>query len=351
MILHWDAPGLGPGRLVQPLFKVSANVIHLYKPCQVFACVYHEQTMYNIKEAAARAGVTVPVLRAWERRYGIVNPGRTASGYRQFVDDDLLRIRAMRELVESGWSPSAAAESILAGNTPRKTAAADPEPTRVDGRAEARTALADRVAADFGQRMVAAARSLEPESLAAVLDDLFSRGSFERVAEDLLFPALEGLGDAWASGAITVASEHLASNAVLRRLALALEAAGTANGHGRAIVVGLPPGGRHELGALAFAVAARRAGLPVVYLGPDLPVVDWISAATGAVGAVIGVVTATDRKSALEVARRLRAAYPNLVIGLGGRATPPAVDYLRLPDRLQESVAALKAAIVESAAS
>ena len=61
-------------------------------------------------------------------------------------------------------------------------------------------------------------------------------------------------------------------------------------GCGSGVLVGLPPGARHELGALAFAVAARRAGLPTLYLGPDLPVADWVAPARriGPMAAVIG---------------------------------------------------------------
>ena len=40
--------------------------------------------MYTIKQAAARSGVPVPLLRAWERRYGVVSPSRTPSGYRLY---------------------------------------------------------------------------------------------------------------------------------------------------------------------------------------------------------------------------------------------------------------------------
>ena len=44
--------------------------------------------MYTIKEAAARSGVGAPLIRAWERRYGVVNPTRTRAGYRLYDDDD-----------------------------------------------------------------------------------------------------------------------------------------------------------------------------------------------------------------------------------------------------------------------
>ena len=55
--------------------------------------------MYTISEAAERAGVSVDLMRAWERRYGVVTPGRTAAGYRLYDVATINRIRAMRHLV------------------------------------------------------------------------------------------------------------------------------------------------------------------------------------------------------------------------------------------------------------
>jgi len=299
--------------------------------------------MYNIKQAAARAGVSVPVLRAWERRYGIVRPERSASGYRRFEDEDVARVRTMRGLVDAGWSPSAAAAAIVDGRVPVDAVAQ--APNAPEGAHDAAAAERDADARDLADRLVSAAARLDAPAVDAVLDDLFSRGSFERVADGLLFPALEHLGDAWAAGVVTVAGEHLASNAVLRRLGLALDAAGSP-GAGRArVLVGLPPGARHELGALAFAVAARRAGLPVAYLGPDLPVDDWITAADGAAAAVVGVVTGRERRAAIEVVRGLREAHPDLVVAFGGAGAPDEPGVLRLAAPLPLSVAALAEAV------
>jgi DNA-binding transcriptional MerR regulator/methylmalonyl-CoA mutase cobalamin-binding subunit len=345
------------------LFKVEAKSSYMFSPCQVFVARYYVQAMYNIKQAAARAGVSVPVLRAWERRYGIVRPGRSASGYRQFDDDTVARIRTMRGLVDAGWSPSAAAAAILDGRvavteSPSFEAAAPGARSRaltgdanrpggegvVDG---SDRADADRTAdaRDLADRLVAAATALDARAVDAVLDELFSRGSFEQVADALLFPALQRLGDAWAAGVVSVAGEHLASNAVLRRLGLALDAAGSRTGGRGRVIIGLPPGAHHELGALAFAVAARRAGLPVSYLGPDLPVDDWITAADGAAAAVVGVVTGRERRAAMNVAHGLRHAHPDLIIAVGGARAPDEPGVLRLPASLPASVEALAAAI------
>ena len=76
---------------------------------------YGGQTMYTIKQAAARSGLTVPTVRVWERRYGVVHPERTPSGYRLYDDAAIARLIAMRHLVEvQGIRPSQAADQVLA---------------------------------------------------------------------------------------------------------------------------------------------------------------------------------------------------------------------------------------------
>jgi len=77
--------------------------------------MYPRRTMYTIKETAARTGIPVALLRAWERRYGVVEPSRTGGGYRLYDDASIDRLRTMRRLVDDGWSPSVAAAAILRG--------------------------------------------------------------------------------------------------------------------------------------------------------------------------------------------------------------------------------------------
>ena len=167
------------------------TVADVSNTCQASVSVYHAQTMYNIKQAAARAGVSVPVLRAWERRYGIVNPARSTGGYRQFDDNSIARVRTMRALVDEGWSPSGAAAAILDGSVPVQlqsaSSAGEVVSEAVAGGAVRGTGPAEAVA--MTERFLGAARALDPDAITAVLDDIFARGSFERIATDLLFPA------------------------------------------------------------------------------------------------------------------------------------------------------------------
>ncbi len=264
--------------------------------------------MYTIKQASARSGVSIPLLRAWERRYGVVHPERTAAGYRLYDEDAIAVFSTMRRLVGSGWTPSEAARAIRDGSVPADVA--EPVPAAYAGGSDASP----------GSRLVDAAAEMSTTAVESALDEIFSRGSYEAIVDGLLMPALTALGDAWQAGAVDVAGEHLASAAAMRRLTSAYNAAGSPAGRG--VVVGTPPGSRHELGAMAFSVALRRQGVPVTYLGADVPVTSWVDAArnTSATAVVIGVATSADAAPAAAVVRALRAAMPTLTIALGGRA-------------------------------
>jgi DNA-binding transcriptional MerR regulator/methylmalonyl-CoA mutase cobalamin-binding subunit len=295
--------------------------------------------MYTIKEASARTGVGAPLIRAWERRYGVVHPTRTPAGYRLYDEDTLRVLVAMRSLVTSGWTASEAARAITAG----EVAIEDLAPPDVAGQP-----IAPSAAAAYRTRLiesfVAAAVAASPTDTEAALDDMLAAGSFETVADDVLMAATAALGDAWAAGRLSVGGEHAASAAVARRLAAIYQAAAVAARV--SVVVGLPPGSRHEIGALAFATALRRQGVGVLYLGQDVTIDGWLDAMTRTRAriAVIGIVTAADRAAGLEVAEALRDRGVR-VIAVGGRASTAdgwAGDgILVLPERVVDAATAV----------
>jgi acyl-CoA hydrolase len=69
---------------------------------------------FRINRVAETTGIPEATLRAWERRYHVPKPSRTASGYRLYSQDDVAQVRKMRELCEAGISPADAAKEILA---------------------------------------------------------------------------------------------------------------------------------------------------------------------------------------------------------------------------------------------
>lgn len=253
--------------------------------------------MYTIKRAAERVGVSESTLRAWERRYGVGTSHRTEAGYRLYDERAVRALSAMSSLIEAGWSASNAAAEVL-----RRTAVS-----------------VDESAPSFDRALVQGAEEFDLATLTAVLDHRFNNASFESVVDGWLLPSLREVGLGWESGSISVAGEHLVSGCVVRRLATAYDAAGDGP-VGPRIVIGLPPGARHDLGLMSFATAARRAGLSTSYLGADVPVADWVTAvaAKSAVCAVLAAPMESDVAALAETVAALEAAHPDVLIAVGG---------------------------------
>ena len=278
--------------------------------------------MYTIKRAAELTGISVATLRAWERRYAVVNPMRSDGGYRLYGPEDVRALAIMNSLVNEGWSAREAAAETLRRLSGRD-AGGRQEPEARNGHrpraAPLRTENGGRYQSEDAEAFVRAAERLDSASATAVLDARFSLGTFEHVVDDWLMPTLKLVGEAWAHGRLTVAGEHLVSYAVQRRLAAAYEAA-SGRVDGPTLLIGLPPGARHELGLLAFAVAARRAGFATVYVGADLPAEDWVRAieTRHAAGMVMAVPRDIDIVAAREIVETVGRTHPEVIIGLGG---------------------------------
>jgi methanogenic corrinoid protein MtbC1 len=187
--------------------------------------------------------------------------------------------------------------------------------------------------------LVAAAIDLDSLAASRLLDEHFATSSFEHAIDAWLLPELERLGAAWANGDVTVAGEHIVAAAVQRRLSAAFDAAAMDSERFPLLLTGLPAGCHHELGILAYATAARRRGMAVLHLGPDLPARDWFVAVQRHQpdAVVIAVPTAADIQPAAGLLKGLAAHQ--VLIAVGGWYQDDAVAAANLSD--SESVVAL----------
>lgn len=291
---------------------------------------------FTVKQVAGLTGVPAATLRAWERRYAVVEPERTASRYRLYGDHEVARLTRMAELVAAGTPASLAAEEVVRA-IPMPSAERGDSPT-----ARPLPSGADQPGGPGTDLLVAAARTFDAALLDRVLDEAFARGSFESVVEGWLMPALGDLGTAWAEGRVDVAGEHFVSAAVQRRLAHWFEAAGVAAG-APVVLVGMPAGSFHQLAAIAFATFLRRNGMDVRYLGADVPEEGWSRAVDQLrpAAVVVGVPTLADVDSAAAAVRALDGRVATLVGGAGAETVAEAVDAVALPARLADAVGAV----------
>lgn len=157
---------------------------------------------YRIRNVSQLCGVSTATLRAWERRYGVPSPARTASAYRLYSEADVALIKTMRDLVNDGMAAAEAARKVLATSGPTSSAA----PDDVDPFA----AAADRI--------VEATIRFDPDGLELEVNRALSLGPAVTIFDRTLGPALRRIGDLWHRGTVTVAQEHLASQVMMGTL-------------------------------------------------------------------------------------------------------------------------------------
>jgi DNA-binding transcriptional MerR regulator len=257
----------------------------------------------RIGELSRRVGVSPELLRAWETRYGLVHPERTAGGLRLFSTDDERRVRLMRQHIADGLSAAEAATLAKQHNDP--STAHD-----TDSLAEIRAALES------------GSQALNEASVQAAFDRLLETFPLEVGLSDVILPFLHQLGERWASGQTSVPQEHFTSNVIAGRLrALTL---GWGSGVGPLAVLACPPGELHELGLLCFGIALREHGWRISYFGADTPLKD-LAGAVGGLSPAIVVLAASKRERFLDASSEILALASTTRVAIAGAGASPTL--------------------------
>jgi DNA-binding transcriptional MerR regulator len=260
----------------------------------------------RIGQLAKRTGVSPELLRAWEQRYGLLQPTRTPGGFRLYSTGDEARVQRMQSLVSGGLAAAQAAHLILSGAEPAPNTAS-PSATTLEDAAGNLTASLDR---------------LDEQAANAALDRLFSAYTVETVLQEVILPYLHRLGERWEAGEVSVAQEHFASNLLRGRL-LGL-AQGWGQGQGPLAILACVPGEHHELGLLVFGVALRRRGWRITYLGTDSPIGAVADIARSLAPAVV-VLLSINPDNFLDHAREIKELATQVQVMIAGTGATPEV--------------------------
>ncbi|TAK21114.1 MAG: MerR family transcriptional regulator [Myxococcaceae bacterium] len=158
---------------------------------------------YRINVVAELTGVPAATLRAWERRYGIPTPARTASSYRLYSDVDVVELKRLRDLCSSGMAIAEAAQLVRVDRESRSPSTPPPAGELANATTMALDAL------------LAAVRDFDPERIQQEVSRALFVGSAQEVFERVFAPALRQIGELWHQGQLSVAQEHLASENIL----------------------------------------------------------------------------------------------------------------------------------------
>lgn len=256
-----------------------------------------------IGELSRRVGVSPDLLRKWERRYGVLRPGRTIGNRRVYSRVDEARIRLMVDHVRRGVSAAQAAELATAA----RFSVAPGSGRRTE------PVLANRVCAE----LLAALERFDETAADQALEKLQARAAAPVLVRDVFLPLLRAIGDRWAAARLSVAQEHFATTFVHARL-LGL-ARGWDRGLGPRALLTCAPGEQHVLGLIAFGIALHHLGWRITYLGADTPVT-MVADAAAAVTPRLVVVTAAmpgRLEPAADDLRMIARRWPLAVAGAG----------------------------------
>lgn len=206
-----------------------------------------------MRTIASLTGVNPITLRAWERRYGLVQPLRTPKGHRLYTHEQVEQIRRVLALVKRGVPISRVREVL---DAERQRGAAPQGPW-----------------GGYLERMAAATARFDEAELDRVYDEALSLQPIDRVTRGLLLPLLARLGERWKDLPGGIAEEHFFSTYLRSKLGARLQHR-MRYATGPRLLAACAPGEQHEIGLLLFALEAQSAGMRAVVLGADTPLAE-----------------------------------------------------------------------------
>jgi DNA-binding transcriptional MerR regulator len=266
----------------------------------------------RIGELSRRVGVSDHVLRAWESRYGLLQPVRSPGGFRLYSEADAQRVRRMLAHLAGGLSAAEAAHAVL-GEDDRAGEDRRPpgEPLRVPA-----------PLAELSGTLRRELDAFDEPAAQAILDRLLSDFSLGTVLRDTVVPYLSELGERWEQGTASIAQEHFASNVIRGRLAGL--ARGWGDGHGPRAVLACPPGELHDLALMVFGIVLNRQGWRIDYLGMSTPL-EELALTVDARSPDLVVLALTLPEALRPLTAQLAALAQRAPLALAGAAATPEI--------------------------
>ena len=330
---------------------------------------YSDFPLYNTKAVVQQTGIPAPTLRAWERRYTFLSPGRADNSYRLYSERDIVIIRWLKERVDAGMSisqaialfrhmdeernrPLLAEEDILhepgkidfqvsSPNFPNGQTQVSRE-SDAEGKSQTFEEMASQQGASFQanlekkratyaatydipttkMHLLDAFKALDETSAENLIASMLAIYPVEQVCAQLIAPTLWEIGLLWEQGRITVSVEHFAS-AFFRGILANLFHVTPDSRTGPGVIVCCAPGEAHELASLMIALLLRRANMHVVFLGQSIEIaglIDTISEMSTAL-VCVSLTLPNFLDALIDLAQRIRdLPQPRPLFAFGGHA-------------------------------
>lgn len=215
--------------------------------------------VYSIKDLEKLSGIKAHTLRAWETRYEILQPKRTKTNIRYYLDDDLKFILNVALLNKNGIKISKIAEM-------------------------SEYEIAEKVAAiseinfEYGTQLDALTISMiemDENKFDRIVRTNITQLGFERTMLEVIYPFLDKLSVLWLTGSISPVQENFMGYLIRQRLIVAIDKEPIRIGEGTSkFLLYLPEGEKQELSLLFMHYLLKSRGNQVAYIGQDISLAD-----------------------------------------------------------------------------
>ena len=210
---------------------------------------------YSIKDLEKLSGIKAHTIRIWEKRYGVIDPQRTATNIRFYSDYDLKKIINVSLLNSNGIKISVIAEMTE-----------DEVNKKVQDLSQSENQTGIHI-----DRLVTAMIDLEEEKFETELAIIEKKLGFERTIIEIVYPFLSKIGVLWQTGNITPAHEHFISNLIRQKIIVSIAALPIPAKSSIRVVLFLPENELHEIALLFYHYITRKYGFRTYYLGQSVP--------------------------------------------------------------------------------
>lgn len=214
---------------------------------------------FSISDIEGLIGIKAHTIRAWEVRYNLVPPKRTATNIRFYNEDDLRTLLNIVALNENGYKISKIARmdrlviSDLVGQ------------------------LKNDLSKESLQLMTLckATIAFHEAEFIEVLDVCIEEMGLVKTMDLVIFPFMKKIGMLWQTAAIDPAHEHFASNLIRERLIIEINKLGQPRRlKNKKFLLFLPEAEMHENGLLFARYLLKSRGHDSLYLGLETPYSD-----------------------------------------------------------------------------
>lgn len=281
--------------------------------------MFNKTPAFNLKAVLLETGLAADTLRAWERRYGLPTPNRTAGGHRLYSQYDIETIKWLMARQAEGISISRAVdlwnEQTASGSDPLAASTSSTFSSAQTGLAAyAADTTLDAIRAEW----VAACVAFSETNAEQALNKAFSIFPVEAVCTEVMQRGMSEIGTLWYENRASVQQEHFASGLAMRRLD-ALLSASPAPTRNHTVLIGCPPDEWHTFTPLLLALLLRRRGLNIVYLGANVPTERFSETVTAVNASLVILVAQTLISAANLQETALALSNSKIPVAFGGR--------------------------------